>query len=168
MYTSNTTCLTWTSGYVSQTTVMAIWRQSKFHPSLCLLYTVLRCKHANTISSAASFALLTRIAQKTDYTLQMFQIRNDSRSGGTVGPMLSSAMGVRAIDAGIAQLSMHSCKSWIFFSPFFLFLIVSLVNSILHPHPSIPLVHSVSTILTGSGKMGFSFSPLLIWVMMVL
>lgn len=38
-------------------------------------------------------------------------IRNDSRSGGTVGPMLSSAMGVRSIDAGLPQLSMHSIRA---------------------------------------------------------
>ena len=31
--------------------------------------------------------------------------------GGAVGPMLSSAMGVRAIDAGIPQLSMHSIRA---------------------------------------------------------
>ena len=45
--------------------------------------------------------------------LQVFQIRNDSRSGGTVGPMLSAAMGVRAIDAGLPQLSMHSVRATI-------------------------------------------------------
>ena len=28
-----------------------------------------------------------------------------------MGPMLSSAMGVRAIDAGIVQLSMHSIRA---------------------------------------------------------
>jgi hypothetical protein len=40
------------------------------------------------------------------YVLQVFQIRNDSRSGGTVGPELSSKMG-RSIDVGLPQLSMH-------------------------------------------------------------
>lgn len=38
-------------------------------------------------------------------------IRNDGRGGGTVGPMLSSAMGVRAIDVGLPQLSMHSIRA---------------------------------------------------------
>ena len=36
---------------------------------------------------------------------------DDSRSGGTVGPMLSAKMGIRAIDAGIPQLSMHSVRA---------------------------------------------------------
>ncbi|KAA8912412.1 aspartyl aminopeptidase [Sphaerosporella brunnea] len=62
-------------------------------------------------TDAVSSALLQRIAEKSGHTLQVFQIRNDSRSGGTVGPMLSAAMGVRAIDAGLAQLSMHSIRA---------------------------------------------------------
>ncbi|CZT50441.1 related to vacuolar aspartyl aminopeptidase Lap4 [Rhynchosporium secalis] len=62
-------------------------------------------------TDSVSTALLTRVAEKCGSKLQIFQIRNDSRSGGTVGPMLSSAMGVRAIDAGIAQLSMHSIRA---------------------------------------------------------
>jgi aminopeptidase I len=43
--------------------------------------------------------------------LQVFQIRNDSRSGGTIGPMLSTMTGIRAIDAGLPQLSMHSIRA---------------------------------------------------------
>ena len=46
-----------------------------------------------------------------DPKLQVFQIRNDSRSGGTVGPMLSAQTGIRAIDCGIPQLSMHSIRA---------------------------------------------------------
>jgi aminopeptidase I len=64
-------------------------------------------------TDSVSTALLTRVAEKSDNKLQLFMIRNDSRSGGTVGPMLSSAMGVRAIDAGIPQLSMHSIRATI-------------------------------------------------------
>lgn len=62
-------------------------------------------------TDSVSTALFTRVSQKAGTKLQVFQIRNDSRSGGTVGPMLSSAMGVRAIDAGIPQLSMHSIRA---------------------------------------------------------
>ena len=36
---------------------------------------------------------------------------DDSRSGGTVGPMLSAMTGIRAVDAGIPQLSMHSIRA---------------------------------------------------------
>lgn len=58
-----------------------------------------------------STAFLTRIAEKSENKLQVFQIRNDSRSGGTVGPMLSTATGIRTVDAGLAQLSMHSIRA---------------------------------------------------------
>ena len=67
--------------------------------------------NGHTTTDSVSTAFLQRVADKSDSVLQVFQIRNDSRSGGTVGPMLSSAMGVRAIDCGIPQLSMHSIRA---------------------------------------------------------
>ena len=62
-------------------------------------------------TDGVSTALLQRVAEKCGSTLQVFQIRNDVRSGGTIGPILSSRLGVRAIDAGIPQLSMHSIRA---------------------------------------------------------
>ena len=62
-------------------------------------------------TDAVSLAFLLRVADKAGAKLQVFHIRNDSRSGSTVGPMLSSATGMRAIDAGMAQLSMHSIRA---------------------------------------------------------
>ncbi|KAF2191696.1 aspartyl aminopeptidase [Zopfia rhizophila CBS 207.26] len=65
--------------------------------------------HMTTNSVSAS--ILQRCAERTGAKLQVFQIRNDSRSGGTVGPMLSAHTGIRAIDCGIPQLSMHSIRA---------------------------------------------------------
>lgn len=62
-------------------------------------------------TDAVSTAILQQCADKAGATLQLFQIRNDSRSGGTVGPMLSSVLGCRAVDAGLPQLSMHSIRA---------------------------------------------------------
>jgi aminopeptidase I len=62
-------------------------------------------------TDAVSSALISRIAEKSGSKLQVFQIRNDSRSGGTVGPILSSKMGCRSIDIGQVQLSMHSIRA---------------------------------------------------------
>ena len=62
-------------------------------------------------TDSVSAALLQAVADKCGATLQKFQIRNDSRSGGTIGPMTSSALGFRSVDAGIAQLSMHSIRA---------------------------------------------------------
>ena len=50
-------------------------------------------------------------AKDSPHRLQVFHTRNDTRGGGTVGPMLSAALGVRAIDAGLPQLSMHSIRA---------------------------------------------------------
>lgn len=67
--------------------------------------------NAHMTTDSVSTAILTRCAEKVGSNLQIFQIRNDSRSGGTVGPMLSAATGIRAIDCGIPQLSMHSIRA---------------------------------------------------------
>ena len=80
-------------------------------PRLNVGVTVAWDSNAHMTTDAVSALLLKRVAEKSGSTLQTFQIRNDSRSGGTVGPMLSAAMGVRAIDAGIPQLSMHSIRA---------------------------------------------------------
>lgn len=62
-------------------------------------------------TDSVSHALLSRVAERSGSTLQLFQIRNDSRSGGTIGPMTSARIGMRSIDAGIPQLSMHSIRA---------------------------------------------------------
>lgn len=67
--------------------------------------------NGNMTTDSVSTALLKRVAEKCGSTLQVFQIRNDSRSGGTIGPMTSSLLGCRAIDCGIPQLSMHSIRA---------------------------------------------------------
>lgn len=80
-------------------------------PRLNVGLTVAFDPNGHMTTDSISHTLLKRIAEKCGHTLQVFQIRNDSRSGGTVGPTLSSAMGVRSIDAGLAQLSMHSIRA---------------------------------------------------------
>ncbi|KAE8145952.1 glycosyl hydrolase family 71-domain-containing protein [Aspergillus avenaceus] len=62
-------------------------------------------------TDSVSHAFFKRVADRCGSTLQVFQIRNDSRSGGTIGPMTSSRIGMRAIDVGIPQLSMHSIRA---------------------------------------------------------
>ena len=65
--------------------------------------------HMTTDSVSAAF--LQRVAARCGSQVQAFQIRNDSRSGGTIGPMTSAMLGMRAVDAGIPQLSMHSIRA---------------------------------------------------------
>ncbi|KAI1659916.1 aminopeptidase I zinc metalloprotease-domain-containing protein [Daldinia decipiens] len=80
-------------------------------PRLNIGITIAADSNGHMTTDSVSTAILTRVAELSDCTPQVFQIRNDSRSGGTVGPMLSSAMGIKAADAGMAQLSMHSIRA---------------------------------------------------------
>ncbi|KAI9664226.1 MAG: hypothetical protein M1831_002405 [Alyxoria varia] len=64
-----------------------------------------------TLPSTTTTGSRIRSSHEKPLVLQTFQIRNDVRSGGTVGPMLSSKLGVRAIDVGLPQLSMHSIRA---------------------------------------------------------
>jgi aspartyl aminopeptidase len=54
--------------------------------------------------------LMKTLAQKNDIPLQQFVVRNDSMCGSTIGPMLSASTGIRTVDVGIPQLSMHSIR----------------------------------------------------------
>lgn len=80
-------------------------------PRLNIGVAVSADSNGHMTTDSVSTALLQRVAEKCGSTLQVFQIRNDVRSGGTIGPMTSSQLGLRAIDAGIPQLSMHSIRA---------------------------------------------------------
>jgi len=80
-------------------------------PRLNVGLTVKFDPNGQTTTDTVSFSFIKRIAERSGHTLQLMHIRNDGRSGGTVGPMLSSAMGVRAVDVGLPQLSMHSIRA---------------------------------------------------------
>ncbi|PWY86383.1 vacuolar aspartyl aminopeptidase Lap4 [Aspergillus sclerotioniger CBS 115572] len=80
-------------------------------PRLNIGVAVSADSNGHMTTDSVSHAFIKRVAEKCGSTLQVFQIRNDSRSGGTIGPMTSSRIGMRAIDVGIPQLSMHSIRA---------------------------------------------------------
>lgn len=80
-------------------------------PALNVGISVSADSNGHMTTDSVSTAIFQLCADRVGAKLQVFQIRNDSRSGGTVGPMLSSATGIRAIDVGIPQLSMHSIRA---------------------------------------------------------
>jgi len=55
--------------------------------------------------------LVREIARKAGLPpVQEFVVRNDCGCGSTIGPIISAATGIRAIDMGCPQLSMHSIR----------------------------------------------------------
>lgn len=40
-------------------------------------------------------------------SLQEFVVRNDMACGSTIGPIIATGVGIRTVDCGIPQLSMH-------------------------------------------------------------
>ena len=56
-------------------------------PRLNVGVTVSADPNGHMTTDSVSAALLSRVAEKCGSKLQVFQIRNDSRSGGTIGPM---------------------------------------------------------------------------------
>lgn len=69
--------------------------------------------NAHMTTDAVSLSFIEEVARRGKNKTQYFQIRNDSRSGGTIGPYISSSTGMRSVDLGIAQLSMHSIRATI-------------------------------------------------------
>ncbi|KAI1367044.1 aspartyl aminopeptidase-like protein [Xylaria arbuscula] len=61
-------------------------------------------------TNSPGIVLLQEIAKRAGVPLQLFVVRNDSPCGSTIGPMLSAKLGVRTLDLGNPQLSMHSIR----------------------------------------------------------
>ncbi|KAI3337380.1 aspartyl aminopeptidase-like protein [Xylariaceae sp. AK1471] len=61
-------------------------------------------------TNSPGIVLLQETAKRAGVPLQLFVVRNDSSCGSTIGPMLSAKLGVRTLDLGNPQLSMHSIR----------------------------------------------------------
>lgn len=58
-------------------------------------------------TNSPGIVLLKKAADRAQVPLQLFVVRNDLLCGSTIGPMLSAKLGVRTLDLGNPQLSMH-------------------------------------------------------------
>ena len=62
------------------------------------------------MTDAVGSSVLKVLAQRADVPIQEFIVRNDSLCGSTIGPMMAAKAGIKTIDIGAPQLSMHSIR----------------------------------------------------------
>lgn len=58
-------------------------------------------------TNSRGIVIIKAVAEAAKVPLQLFVVRNDSPCGSTIGPMLSAKLGLRTLDLGNPQLSMH-------------------------------------------------------------
>lgn len=61
-------------------------------------------------TSGVTAFLFKEVAKIDNIPTQEFVVRNDMGCGSTIGPILASGIGIRTVDCGISQLSMHSVR----------------------------------------------------------
>ncbi|CUM63143.1 uncharacterized protein PRCAT00000710001 [Priceomyces carsonii] len=61
-------------------------------------------------TNSPGIVLLKKVADYAKVPLQLFVTRNDFPCGSTIGPILSAKLGIRTLDLGNPQLSMHSIR----------------------------------------------------------
>ncbi|CAD7929266.1 unnamed protein product [Amoebophrya sp. A120] len=84
--------------------------QSEHRPVLHQGIVIKHNANQRYATTSTTSALLRAVAAKDNIAVQDFVVRNDCPCGSTIGPMVSSNLGMRAIDLGIPQWAMHSVK----------------------------------------------------------
>ncbi|EDO15083.1 hypothetical protein Kpol_431p10 [Vanderwaltozyma polyspora DSM 70294] len=67
--------------------------------------------NAHMATDVVGVTICEELARINNDKIQYFQIKNNSRSGGTIGPSIASQTGARTIDLGIPQMAMHSIRA---------------------------------------------------------
>lgn len=61
-------------------------------------------------TNAATALAFREIARRAGVPLQDFCVRQDAGCGSTIGPIVATRIGIRTVDIGVPQLSMHSIR----------------------------------------------------------
>ncbi|KAK2648250.1 hypothetical protein Ddye_015739 [Dipteronia dyeriana] len=80
--------------------------QPKMHGGLVIKHNANQRYATNSVTSF----IFREIARKHNLPVQDFVVRNDMPCGSTIGPILASGVGIRTVDVGAPQLSMHSIR----------------------------------------------------------
>ncbi|KAH7444759.1 hypothetical protein KP509_02G090200 [Ceratopteris richardii] len=80
--------------------------QPKLHEGIVIKHNANQ-RYATTATTAFLFK---EVARARGIPTQNFVVRNDMGCGSTIGPILASGVGIRTVDCGIPQLSMHSVR----------------------------------------------------------
>uniref|UniRef100_A0A5B6YKQ2 Putative aspartyl aminopeptidase isoform X1 n=1 Tax=Davidia involucrata TaxID=16924 RepID=A0A5B6YKQ2_DAVIN len=80
--------------------------QPKLHGGLVIKHNANQRYATNAVTSF----IFREIAVKHNLPIQDFVVRNDMSCGSTIGPILASGVGIRTVDVGAPQLSMHSIR----------------------------------------------------------
>ncbi|KAJ9163872.1 hypothetical protein P3X46_023499 [Hevea brasiliensis] len=80
--------------------------QPKMHGGLVIKHNANQRYATNSVTSF----LFGEIASKHNLPVQDFVVRNDMPCGSTIGPILASGVGIRTVDVGAPQFSMHSIR----------------------------------------------------------
>ncbi|CAH8536841.1 unnamed protein product [Schistosoma rodhaini] len=82
------------------------YHKPQFHSGVVLKYNVSQRYATNSLTAA----VVREIAHLCNVPVQEFVSRQDMHCGSTIGPLLSSQLGVPTVDLGFPQLAMHSCR----------------------------------------------------------
>lgn len=80
--------------------------QPQMHKGLVIKFNANQRYATNAVTSF----IFREIGKKNKLPTQEFVVRNDMPCGSTVGPILASGVGIRTVDVGAPQLSMHSIR----------------------------------------------------------
>jgi aspartyl aminopeptidase len=61
-------------------------------------------------TDAVTSFLFRELGERAGLPVQEFVVRSDLGCGSTIGPILSTNTGIRTVDVGAPQLSMHSIR----------------------------------------------------------
>ncbi|CAH1419109.1 unnamed protein product [Lactuca virosa] len=80
--------------------------QPKLHGGLVIKHNA----NQRYATNAVTAFIFREIAANKNLPVQDFVVRNDMPCGSTIGPILASGTGIRTVDIGAPQLSMHSIR----------------------------------------------------------